>query len=363
MNKVVLFVIPHLHGGGAERVVSLWASQLAQTQCYDVHILVSGRVPNEYVVDENVVITSISYTYEDYEKLSLLTKLRERRSLIKKINPDYVVSFLPHIQIQTFIATIGLKVKRVETIRVSPWVISLGKINKLLWNLCINTCHTLILQTAEQGLFFPPSVQQKCVVIPNPVNDLYNHFFKHNHSEDVRNFMAVGRITPQKNFPMMIRAFAQAHMHNPEINLDIYGVPESNEYKTVIENLIQEIGTENCVRLCGRSNQIHEEYIKHDVFLMSSDFEGMPNSLLEAMACGMVCLSTDCKTGPKDMIEHGDNGFLSPVNSIDSFANYIEQIIQMSQADRQKMGEKSRKKIITMCSSENSLKQLIQTFE
>jgi glycosyltransferase involved in cell wall biosynthesis len=363
MNRVILFTIPHLYGGGAERVVSLWASQLAQTRRYDVHILVSGRVSDEYAVDENVTISSISPTYEDYEKLSLLTKLRRRRFLLKRINPDYVISFLPHIQIQTFLATIGLKTKRVETIRVSPWVIRLGGINRALWNLCINTCHALILQTAEQGLFFSSRARKKSIVIPNPINDIYNHSFKCSQSELVRSFMAAGRITPQKNFTMMIRAFAKVHRHNPNITLDIFGGVESHEYKVAIEDLIHSLGLENNVRLCGRSNNIHEEYIKHDAFLMSSDCEGMPNSLLEAMVCGMVCLSTNCKTGPKDMIEHGDSGFLVQVDNADEYANGIEHILQMSQAERQLMGERARKKIIAMCSPENTLKQLIRIFE
>ena len=363
MSKVILFSIPNLYGGGAERVVSLWASQLAQIQNYSIHILVSGRVANEYITDKNVVINTISSTYEDYEKLSILTKIKRRRELIKQIKPDYIISFLPHIQIQTFVSTIGLRVKRIETIRVSPWVIKLNKLNKIIWDLCINTCYKLIIQTAEQGLYFSPRVQAKSVVIPNPVNELYNRHFKRTQPESVKSFIAVGRITPQKNFPMMIRAFAQVCMLNPDITLDIYGEEESPSYKAGIENLIFTLGVENNIRLRGRCNHIHEEYINHDAFLMSSNSEGMPNSLLEAMACGMVCLSTDCKTGPKDMIDHGDSGYLSPINDPHSFASSIQQILQMTQAERQRMGEKSREKICSMCSSANSLKLLTSCFE
>lgn len=361
MNKVILFTIPHLYGGGAERVVSLWASQLAQTQHYDVHILVSGRVPGEYVVDRNVNIHAISSTYENYEKLSILTKLWKRRSLVKQIKPDYIISFLPHIQIQTLLSTIGLRIKRVETIRVSPWVLKLNKINKILFNYCLKTSHKIILQTQEQGEFFSQRIQKKCIVIPNPLDDKYNFHFKESQSEFICHFMAVGRIVPQKNYSMMINAFSLVCKEFPAITLDIFGEGDNSEHHK-LEHLINQLGMTKNIHLKGRCSNMIEEYIGHDVFLMTSNFEGMPNALLEAMASGMVCLSTNCKTGPKDMITHGDSGFLSPVNDIDSFVNAIKHILRMSLSERLEMGKNARKKITSICSPENTLQQLKHIF-
>lgn len=361
MSKKVVLTIPHLSGGGAERVVSVWASQLAGSGL-SVHILVSGRVGNEYPISDKVAIHHIADTYEEYNKLKLLQKIKIRRAVLKHIKPDYVVSFLPHIQIQTFLATIGMKLKRIETIRVSPWSLKFGKLNRILWNLCINTSYALILQTAEQGLFFPTRVQKKSIVIPNPINDLYRHTFKHSQINLVQRFIAVGRITPQKNYPMMIRAFAQVCKDNPSIILDIFGEADSKSYKTSIEELIQTLGMGNHIHLCGRSNSIHEEYISHDAFLMSSNFEGMPNALLEAMACGMVCLSTKCKTGPKDMIDNGKSGYLVDVADECAFAKTLMEIVKMSQSERQLMGQCARETIMKVCSSEASIRKLESIF-
>lgn len=358
MNKIVVLTIPHLSGGGAERVVSVWASQLAAIG-FNVHILVSGRVNNEYPVSEKVIIHPIATTYEEYDKLHLFQKIKIRRAILKRINPDYVVSFLPHIQIQTFFATIGLKLKRVETIRVSPWVLQFSKLNRILWNLCINTCHTLILQTAEQELFFSPHIQKKSVVVPNPINEIYNQLHKDKQPNTVKRFMAVGRITPQKNYPMMIRAFAKAHKEHPDIHLDIFGNAESSQYLETIKTLIADLDLGHNVHLCGRSNSIHEEYLGHDAFLMASDYEGMPNALLEAMACGMVCLSTECKTGPKDMIDDGKSGYLVDVGDETAFANAILVIVGMYQSERQLMGQCARETIMNVCSPTASIEKLI----
>ena len=362
MNKVVLFAIPHLYGGGAERVVSLWASYLAQTLSCSVHILVSGRVPNEYAIDERVTISSISSTYEDYDKLSILTKIRKRRSLIKQIKPDYIISFLPHIQIQTFIATLGIEVKRIETIRVSPWVLNLKNLSKILFNLCLSTSYKVILQTNEQKEFFHRLIQDKCIVIPNPIDDNYKRLSEKQQSQVVEHFVAAGRIVPQKNYSMMIRAFTLVCKEYPKISLDIFGGGENAELDK-LTHLIEQLGMTNNIRLRGRSNKIIDEYLSHDVFLMTSDYEGMPNALLEAMASGMICLTTDCKTGPKDMIIHGESGFLLPVNDVQAFADAIRNVIQMTQTERQKIGECARTWIMSMCSSETTTKSLLSIFD
>jgi glycosyltransferase involved in cell wall biosynthesis len=97
---------------------------------------------------------------------------------------------------------------------------------------------------------------------------------------------------------------------------------------------------------------------------MSSDYEGMPNALAEAMATGLVCLSTDCRTGPKDMIDSGRSGFLAKTGDVQSFADGISKILQMDSQQCAAMGVAAREKILEMCSEENTLarlKQLIDT--
>ena len=86
---------------------------------------------------------------------------------------------------------------------------------------------------------------------------------------------------------------------------------------------------------------------------MSSDFEGLPNALMEAMASGLVCVSTNCKTGPSDLIESGCNGILVPVGDICSFAEAIERCLKMTKEERANMARLARMRVMSYCSLEH----------
>ena len=218
----------------------------------------------------------------------------------------------------------------------------------------------IILQTEEQLEYFPKHMQKKCVVIRNPI--LQPPSAKQYQGNAPRRFIAVGRVNEQKNYPVMIRAFAQAIKDNQDAILDIYGTGPS-AYVSFIQTQIDEAGLHESVMLRGRTDKVAEELMSHDVFLMSSDYEGMPNALAEAMATGLVCLSTDCKTGPKDMIDSGVDGYLAVTGSVDSFAEAIQRIMQMGRQQYAAMGAAAREKILTMCNEENTFTRLKQLME
>ena len=160
----------------------------------------------------------------------------------------------------------------------------------------------------------------------------------------------------------MVRAFAQATQGNAACTLDIYGAGAPEKVQE-LETLIAELGMENQIRLCGWRKDIHDLLTSYDAFLMSSNYEGMPNALAEAMATGLVCLSTDCKTGPKDMIDHGESGFLAKTGDVQSFAEGIRKISQLDKQQCNAIGAAAREKILAMCSKENTLDRLVQLME
>ena len=358
IRKKICIAIHSLAHAGAERVAASWANYLAK-QGHDVFVMVYARSEDTYDLDARVRILPIADTREAYFQMPKAKQLLGIRKIIRKEKPDTLISFLPKMQITVMLATLGMRIKRIETVRNNPWVDKDVSGKRFLWNLCFRRSDIVIVQTKEQSLYFPPKTQKKCVVISNPVSGDFADRQKVYSSKEIRKFVAVARINTQKNYPMMVRAFAKIAQENPDCTLDIYGagLPEAIQQ---LQALIDELSMTENIHLCGWRRNIAEVLTAYDAFLMSSDYEGMPNALAEAMASGLVCLSTDCKTGPKDMIDPGINGYLAITGDIESFAQGIRRIIQMDPQQCAVMGAAAREKILGMCSEENTLTRLKQ---
>ena len=356
--KKVLLTIGTLAGGGAERVVSIWSGILAQ-RGYNVAVQVDHRTQGEYPVDEKVHIESIAETKDDYLELSKVKRMLIKRRFLKAWKPDAVVNFLPGNQIRMLILSVGLKMRRVETIRINPWR---STVNPKLWNLCFDRADGIILQTEDQKEYLSLRNQKKCVVIRNPLAEVYKNADSREYGKGVNRFVAAGRLDEQKNFPMLIEAFSRVAKDNDTISLDIYG-KGSDEYTVYLQECIDKTGVSERITLKGRTNDMCTALMEHDCFIMSSDYEGMPNALAEAMSTGMVCISTDCKTGPCDMIENGKNGYLSKTGDADDMERVIRQVLSMSKEDIESMGKAARESILELCDDQKNMKKLIEVIE
>ena len=361
-KKKICIAIHGLAQAGAERVAVSWANYLVK-QGHNVFALVYAVTDNTYSLDPGVRVVPIAETREEYFRLPKYKQILSMRKIICQERPQTVINFLPKMQIAMMLSTIGMRMKRVETVRNNPWVDKDVDGKRFLWNLCFHRSDAIIVQTKEQSTYFSKRLQKKCVVISNPLSSDFTENRKVYSEKDLSKFVAVARINPQKNYPMMIRAFAKVVRKNPACTLDIYGVglPEAVED---LQELINRLGMEHNIYLRGWTRDISRLLTTYDAFLMSSDYEGMPNALLEAMASGLVCLSTDCRTGPQDMIDSGKSGFLAKTGDEESFAEGIMKITQLDVQQRIAMGAAAREKILALCSEENTLlrlKQLIET--
>ena len=359
--KHILFAIGSLYGGGAERVVSVWSSGLAK-KGYKVSVLVYSQMENEYQIDNDVEVHTIANSQKECNDMSILTRVRMFREKLKEIKPDVVISFLPIIQIYIRLAGIGLHIPRIETVRNNPWEIKRGlnTIYSKLWLNCFKSCNAFIVQSGDQKTFFDSKVQNKAVVIPNPINELYIQNYKTEYNANSHKIIAAGRLTLQKNYKVMIDAVKTASQKYKDITLEIYGVGELYDE---LNDYIKEHGVSDKITLMGRSDCLYKLYTERDLYLMSSDFEGMPNALAEAMAVGLPCISTDCKTGPRDLIENEGNGYLVEIGNADAMAEKIMEFFSLADFEQKKIGENARKKIVDFCSEENSLVKLIQLIE
>lgn len=363
--KKVMITISTLYGGGAERVVSIWANQLQQ-QGYDVSILIYGRGEGEYPVSDGIKIYTVADTYSDYQRMGYIERFCRMRRLIKNEHPDVMINFLPRMQTWVLFASAFIKTFRIETVRVSPWeVCKNSRIEKFLWKMCFKVADAVILQTKEQGDYFGNRVINKSIVIPNPISDQCVKSCRSGYTSSPRLFIAAGRLTTQKNYPLMIDAFAKAYQKNPNIRLSIYGAGTglNDPYPERLQKQIDDLGLRDIVKLEGRTNKIIDMYLNSDGFIMSSDFEGMPNALAEAMACGLVCISTNCKTGPKDMIDNNQNGFLVNMRNVDELADAIVFVSTMKKEEAEAIGNAARNTILSMCSEENSKRKLMRLID
>lgn len=365
MNKKIMFAVSRLTSGGAERVVSLWTNMLSERN-YDVVLLLAYRCNNEYPISNKVRVLTISESKEEYLTLNLIDKVSIIRKNIKNEKVDCVISFLLQMQILVMFASFGLRCKRVETVRVNPWKqVEGNKIYKILWKMCFITCDKAIIQTEEQSLFFNKKIKEKMVVIPNPLSKCYINKYKKNSDFRICNFIAVGRISQQKNYEMMISVFSIVKEKYNDVHLDIYGDGDP-VYINKISNQIKKMKMESYITLKGRNSNMENVYPLYDVFLMTSDFEGLPNALIEAMACRLICVSTNCRTGPKDLIENGVNGFLTQVGKIDDMVNTIFKVMGLNKDEKIIIMDNARNTIMNHCSEKKSIERLcslIDSFE
>lgn len=296
------FVSSTLHAGGAERVISLLANSFCQ-KGYEVEIVCINKHLVFYPIDEKV---KVWFAEDEVKSPSILKKVFWLRNHIKNDRPDVVIAFMLEVYCVTLASLIGVSVPVISSERIDPHFFGRAK-GLLRWLLLRRTTH-LVVQTVRIKDFYSAKLQSRTTIIPNPVTD---KVFSLTPTLKQKRIIAVGRLAYQKNYPMMFRAFTKVHHDFPDWQLVVYGNgPQKDEIRGVIERL----GMEGHIILAGKSDHVVEEMNKSSLFVMSSDYEGMSNALLEAVCVGLPVISTDV-SGARDLITEGVNGYIVPVGN------------------------------------------------
>lgn len=334
----VLFVVPSFSNGGAERVVSVLASTLAENGV-DTYCIVYYQAKNEYPHSENVKVQYLAGKGEaSYKVLGMKEKVERLRHMISQIKPNYIIPFLPQVGFHVFLATFGHKYKVLQTVRNNPRTDPETSYERIIRNIMVAVSWRSFVQNQEQLSYFPPFIQRKLTIIPNPISDI---FFESDHiyRKNIKEIVAMGRLSEQKNFNLLINVAKIIHRDYPDVHFSIYGdgpLRDELQKKIINDNL------DGIVTLQGRTNSAQKVLNEADAFIMTSNYEGMPNALLEAMAVGLPCISTDCPTGPADIIDDGINGILVPVNNEVALTKAIGKYIEMGEAIAQ-IGKEAQK--------------------
>ena len=181
----------------------------------------------------------------------------------------------------------------------------------------------IVFQTKDAKAWFSEGIQKKSAIIYNQVDD---KFYKNCISDYslCKDIVTVGRLTNQKNHKLLIEAFANI---KDEINDDLY-IYGDGPLKEQLLNCIRELKIEDRVHLMGISDSIEEQLPKYKLFVLPSDYEGMPNSLMEAMAVGNACISADCPCGgPRELFGEEGGRFLFEVHNVEQLTKLTREML------------------------------------
>ena len=317
--KRILFVISSMSANGAERVMSLLVNQAAKNGD-EVFLALVSSSKVEYELDDNVHIEYIGTN--DRSSIHAVSKrMSNLRKVMKAFNPDVTLSFLTTCNIYCCIASLGLRIPIVVSERNDPIKDCPSKVRRILRNIMYQFAEGYIFQTEEARDYFSANIRSNSIVIPNPVKE---HLPLWNEKSNSHVIIAAGRLSKQKNYTMLLDAFSIFCKENDSYSLHIYGEgPERDK----LEKYAKELRLSQKVFFKGLELKIHEKMQEAAMYVLSSDYEGISNSLLEAMSMGMPCISTDCPCGgSKHLIKNGVSGILTEVGNARDFANAMVKV-------------------------------------
>ena len=298
----VLFVISGLGAGGAERVISQIAAHWhARGMAVEIASFDSPGDTEFHHFDAGIVRHRLGNG--ETGKLSKLGNLRNLRRLLDKTRPDVVVSFLTKNNLLALIATTGLSIPVICCERNNPERQEKHPAWNRLLAIAYRRARLIICQTEAVKRCFSQGVQDRLRVIPNPISA----WPQARHPADPKRIVAVGRLTEQKGFDVLLDAFAAIGQAADGWRLEIFG---EGPQRSALEAQIARLGIADRVSLMGNSSTPGGWVENAEIFVLSSRYEGFPNVIGEAMAAGLPVVSTRCDFGPEEMIEHGQSGLL-----------------------------------------------------
>ena len=341
----VTLVITNLESGGAERAVSIMANYWAQ-KGWEVTLLTfdDGSTPPFYDLDARIHLIPLGIYQSSSNPLAAignnLKRIAVLRRAVRDSEPDMVISFTSFVNILVLFATRGLGVPVVASERNDPLTSPIRSVWAWLRRWTYTFEAQIIVQTDRAKECFSPAFQAKTTVIPNPITPLqFSGTTSPELTLDKPSIIAMGRFYPQKGFDLLLRAFAELKDQYPDWTVTILG---DGPLRPNLEALRDALRLEDRVHLPGRVKHPHRVLMQADLFVLSSRSEGWPMALAEAMSCGLPVIATDCRCGPREMIQDGVDGVLVPPEDVEGLATAMDQL----------MSDESERKRLASCAVE-----------
>ena len=321
MKGKILFVNSSLTAGGSEKVMTILANEFSKAN-YDVTmILIKSTAKENYKLDNNIKCVRFKYKYKN-KIFKYIERVKKIRKSIKENKYDYIISFMYGINTSTLLASIGTGIPVIVSERCDPASRKLNKLIRKIEDRLYKRAKTIVLQTEQVKKQYPNYLQEKFVVIPNPISDEIIQPFK---GEREHKIVAVGRLSSQKNFEMLIDAFKEISEEYSDYKLIIYG---EGPLRNKLSEKIEYLNLTNKVELPGYVDNVNELMNNAKIYVSSSNFEGISNSMLESLAMGIPTICTNCPVGGAEMfIDDHENGILIPVGDCKELVKSIREIL------------------------------------
>ena len=338
-------VIYSLSAGGAERVLSILANYWAE-KGWPVTLLSfdDGSTDPFYKLHPSITRRPLGVARASSNVLQGLInnikRIRVLRQAIKTSDPQAVIAFTSRVNVQVLLAAIGLDLPVIISERTVPAQRSLGKIWNFLRRWCYAKSSCLIVQSQGVLSYFSDGSKMKMRVIPNPVKESngFGSGLENKKSAPAKKvLMSMGRLAEVKGFDLLLKAFAKVAQNHRDWSLVIWG---EGPQRASLEKLRDDLGLHDCVQFPGLTNSPAIEMGRADLFVLTSRWEGFPNVIGEAMACGLPVISFDCPHGPREIIRENIDGILVPHKDVKALADALHSLMG-DEAERNRLSARA----------------------
>ena len=334
-DKTIIVVTETMGVDGPERVLSALVNEWYQTG-YDIKVVVTRAELREatYSINKEIEIHHI-HAHEKGGVLARYNEAKELRKYLKRYPGAVCVSLMISTSFSLAMASIGLKNRVILSERNDPNQVPFTKLQRKMRDFSMEFADACVFQTEDAKAYFPKRIQEKGIIIHNPINPALPERFD---GERRKVFVAAGRLAKQKNYPVLIHAFSRIVKDHPDYSLVIYGEGPERE---ALEELISACGLAYNIKIPGFSNNVYDQMLDCTAYVSSSDYEGMSNSMLEALAMGIPAVCTDCPIGgARTVINDKQNGLLVPIGNAEALYQAMKFIIENPEAANE-MGMKA----------------------
>ena len=314
----IVFVTPGMTFGGAERVISILANIWCEMG-HDVSIFITAtNRPPVYKMNKKIKVEYFAdFNENGVSHFKLISAIRK---FVIKEKANCVISFMNDVCAYTIISLMGTGIPVIYSERNDPNKTNQGKVEKIYCKIVEIGAKHIVFQTNGARNCYSKRTQNKSSIILNPV-DLNKIPVRKKENINYSEIVSVARLEPQKNQELLIDAFSIVSQKHKDAILKIFG---EGTLKNKLQNRIDELGLTDRVFLMGVKSDVLEWIKESFCFVLSSDFEGLPNSLIEAMCMGMPCISTDCSPGGARELLGNERGLVVPCGNREKLADAID---------------------------------------